>query len=119
MAASLEHESFATFERLLHDQEVQVTPTPSPVDLVHFRYGEVLLIVRLRELAAKEFLAAANTLNANPGIVTMAHLRAAQTLDLIGKRDDAIAQYRAVLRRPSVYDSYEEARRGLREPYRE
>jgi hypothetical protein len=56
--------------------------------------------------------------NAEANCVTLARLRAAQSLDLAGRRDDALAEYKRVLARPNVYDSLEEARRGVREPYR-
>jgi hypothetical protein len=51
-------------------------------------------------------------------MVTRARLRAAQALDLAGRRDEAVAEYRAILTLPNVYDSHEDAKRGLKEPYR-
>jgi hypothetical protein len=48
----------------------------------------------------------------------MARLCAARAYDLTGKRTEALAQYRAVLARPDVYDSHEKAKQGLSEPYR-
>ncbi len=64
------------------------------LDLVHFKYGEVLLTAGEGERAAKEFLAATKVERAEPALVTMAHLYAARAFDLAGKRDDALAQYR-------------------------
>ncbi|HEY6118782.1 MAG TPA: hypothetical protein VIV66_02425, partial [Pyrinomonadaceae bacterium] len=52
------------------------------------------------------------------GLVTMAHLFAAHAFDLSGKRADAVSQYKEVLARPNVYDAHDEAKKGLREPYR-
>ena len=37
---------------------------------------------------------------------------------MAGRREEALAQYKAVLARPNVYDSHEDARRGLKEPYK-
>ncbi len=51
-------------------------------------------------------------------MVTRARLRGAQALDLAGRRDEAVAQYKAVLALPNVYDSHEDAKRGLKEPYK-
>jgi hypothetical protein len=68
--------------------------------------------------ATQEFLAAAAQSGGEPGLITMARLRAAQSLDLSGKRREALIEYSAVLERPKFQRSYEEARRGLREPYR-
>ena len=50
--------------------------------------------------------------------MTRARLRAAQALDVAGKRDDALAQYKTVLALPNVFDSHEDAKRGLKEPYK-
>jgi uncharacterized membrane-anchored protein len=55
---------------------------------------------------------------AQEGLATMAHLYAAQALDLSGKRNDALTQYRAVLSRPNVYDAHEQAQVGLKEVYK-
>jgi hypothetical protein len=46
-------------------------------------------------------------------------LRAAQVYDLDGKRTEAVARYKAVLARPNIYDTREQASRGLKEPFRE
>ena len=43
---------------------------------------------------------------------------AAQALDLAGKRNDALIQYRAVLARPDVYDAHDQAQSGLKEAYK-
>jgi hypothetical protein len=88
------------------------------LDLIHFQYGEALFVAGQTERAAKEFLAAANVPSAEANFATLARLRAAQSLDLAGKREAALAEYKVVLARPNVYDSLEEARRGVREPYR-
>ena len=69
--------------------------------------------------AAGEFLAATAVKGADPSTVSRAHLRAAQSFDLAGQRSEALAEYRVVLARPNVYDSYDEARRGQRQPYKE
>ena len=110
--SNTEREAFAIFDSLLRDRATR------QLDLIHFQYGEALFVAGQLERAAKEFLAAAAVPNAEANQTTLARLRAAQTLDLAGKRADALAQYKLVAARPNVYDSLEEARRGLREPYR-
>jgi hypothetical protein len=72
----------------------------------------------LHDRAAKEFMAASQTPGAQQGLATMAHLYAARALDLAGKRNDALGQYRAVLERPNVYDAHEQAEAGLKEVYK-
>jgi len=115
--SAAETEAFATYESLLRDRSVRDTAARS-FDLIHFKYGEALLTAGQLERAAKEFLAAAEVKNAEPGLATMAHLYAAHALDLAGKRNDALAQYRVVLSRPDVYDAHEEAQEGLKEPFK-
>jgi len=116
-AVKAEKEAFATFEELLHDRSVRDTVSRA-LDLVHFKYGEVLLTAGEQERAAKEFLAATKAERAEPSLVTMAHLYAARAYDLAGKRDDALAQYREVLTRPDIYAAHDEAKKGLRQPFK-
>jgi len=116
-AAKAEREALGIFEDLLRDRSVRETVSRA-LDLVHFKYGEVLLTAGQGERAAKEFLAATRVERAEPNLVTMAHLYAARALDVAGKRDDALSQYREVLSRPNIYDAHDEAKKGLRQPYR-
>jgi tetratricopeptide (TPR) repeat protein len=116
-AVKAEREAFATFEDLLHDKSVRDTVTRA-LDLVHFKYGEVLLTAGEGDHAAREFLAATKVAGAEPTLVTMAHLYAARAFDLAGKREDALSQYREVLTRPDIYAAHEEAKKGLRQPFK-
>ena len=116
-AVKAEREAFATFDDLLRDRSVKDTVS-RVLDLVHFKYGEVLLTAGEGERAAKEFLAATRVERAGPELVTMAHLYAARAYDLAGKRDAALSEYREVLTRPDIYAAHEEARKGLKQPYR-
>jgi tetratricopeptide (TPR) repeat protein len=116
-AARAEREAFATFDDLLHDRSVRETVSRA-LDLVHFKYGEVLLTAGEVERAAKEFLAATKAEHAEPALVTMAHLYAARAFDLAGKREEAVSQYREVLTRPDIYAAHDEAKKGLRAPYK-
>ena len=116
-AARAEREAFATFDELLHDRSVRDTVSRA-LDLVHFKYGEVLLTAGESERAAKEFLASTRVEHAEPTLVTMAHLFAARAFDLAGKRDEALSQYKEVLTRPDIYAAHDEAKKGLREPYK-
>jgi tetratricopeptide (TPR) repeat protein len=112
-----EIEAFATFESLLKDKVVRDTAVRF-LDLIHFKYGEALMTAGQFDRAAQEFLASASAPGAQQGMVTMAHLYAAKALDLAGKRNDALAQYRAVLSRPNVYDAHDQAQTGLKEAYK-
>jgi hypothetical protein len=110
-------EAYAIYEALLSDKEVSGTAARL-TDLIHFKYGEALLKTGRTEKAAAEFLAAAKAAGADEGLATMAHLYAARSLDACDKRPEAVAQYHVVLSRPDVYDAHDEARKGLREPYK-
>jgi tetratricopeptide (TPR) repeat protein len=116
-AVQAEKEAFATLDELLRDRNVRDSAARS-LDLIHFKYGEALLIAGYHDRAAKEFLAATKVDRAEPGLITMAHLYAARSYDIAGKRDEALAQYKEVLVRPNVYDAHDEAKRGLRQAYR-
>jgi len=115
--SAAETEAFATFETLLRDKTLRETAGKA-LDLIHFKYGEALMTAGQNEKAAKEFLAAASAPGAQQGLATMALLYAARALDLSGKRNDALTQYRAVLSRPNVYDAHELAQEGLKDAYK-
>ena len=118
-ASADQDEAFRIFESLLQDRTKGKAGSRAIADdLIHFRYGEVLLMAAQPQRATQEFRAAAGQSGGEPGLITMARLRAAQSLDLSGKRREALVEYSAVLERPKFQRSYEEARRGLREPYR-
>jgi tetratricopeptide (TPR) repeat protein len=116
-AVQAEKEAFATFDELLRDRNAREAAVRA-LDLIHFKYGEVLLMAGQTDRAAKEFLSSTKVEHAEPGLVTMAHLYAARAFDASGKRDDALAQYKAVLSRPNVYDAHDEAKKGLRQAYK-
>jgi tetratricopeptide (TPR) repeat protein len=116
-AVQSEKEAFAVFDELLRDRNVRDTAARA-LDLIHFKYGEVLLTAGYHDRAAKEFLAATKVASAEAGLVTMAHLYAARAYDVGGKREEALAQYRTVLARPNVYDAHDAAKRGLEKAYK-
>jgi tetratricopeptide (TPR) repeat protein len=116
-AVQAEKEAFATFDELLRDRNVRDSQMRA-LDLIHFKYGEALLIAGYNERAAKEFLAATKVERAEVGLITMAHLFAARSYDVAGKREEALVQYKEVLARPNVYDAHDEAKKGLREVYK-
>lgn len=116
-AVQAEKEAFATFDEILRDRNMRDLAARA-LDLIHFKYGEVLMNAGYHDRAAKEFLAATQVKGGETGLVTMAHLLAARSFDVAGKRDEALAHYREVLARPNVYDAHDEAKKGLRQAYR-
>jgi tetratricopeptide (TPR) repeat protein len=116
-AERAEKEAFTTFDELLRDRAAREAAGRS-LDLIHFKYGEVLLSAGQPDRAGKEFLAVTKVEKANEALVTMAHLNAGRSYDLSGKREDALGEYKQVLARPNVYDAHDEAKKGLRQPFR-
>ncbi len=116
-AANAEQEAFKTFDDLLRDRTVRDTVSKA-LDLVHFKYGEVLLLAGNGDRAAAEFLSVTKIEKAEPTLVTMSHLNAAKAFDLAGKRKEAMSHYRQVLTRPDIFDAHDEAKKGMREPYK-
>jgi tetratricopeptide (TPR) repeat protein len=108
------NDAYAAFEDLLKD------PAAAPaVDLVHYQYAEALALDKDFKRAAEHFLEVQKSKGADANLATLALLRTAQIYDLAGQRNDAVAQYKAVLARPNVYDTREQAEKGLKQPFRE
>lgn len=116
-AVQAEKEAFATFDELLRDKNARDAAARA-LDLIHFKYGEVLMMAGQNDRAVKEFLTTTKIERAEPGLVTMAHLYAARAYDVSGKRNEALAQYREVLSRPNVYDAHDEAKKGLKQAFK-
>lgn len=112
-AANYEREAFALFDTVLRDKNAAKT-----LDLVHAKYGEAKFSAGDYDAAAKEFTSAASIPNAETNLVTGARLRAGQAFDLAGKRKEAVDQYNAVLQRPNVMNAHDQAKKGLKEPYK-
>jgi tetratricopeptide (TPR) repeat protein len=105
-------EAYAAFENLLTDPS-----TASALDLVNYQYAEALARDKEYKRAADRFIAAHQTQGGDENLATVSLLRAAQAYDLAGERKEAIAQYRAVLARPNVYDTRQQAAKGLNRPF--
>jgi hypothetical protein len=114
-ADPMQKEAVSIFESLLNERAL---PRMAERGVVYFRYGEGLLALGQPEQAAREFLATTMMREAESELVTRAHLRAAQSFDLAGRRDDALAQYRIVLNRSDADDLQVQARRGIGAPYK-
>ena len=116
-ANTLEKEALSAFDSMVREYSAAGSRAPR-LDLIHFRYGEALLLLGQTDRAAQQFLEATTAPGADARLVTRGHLRNAQSLDLAGKRNEALVAYRVVTLRPNIGDSHEQARRGLKEPYR-
>jgi len=116
-ADSLQNEALNIFASELNKRANPRMPDRA-LALIHFRYGESLLSVGQPERAAREFLAATTFRDAEGELITRGHLRAAQSFDFAGQRNEALAEYQVVLTRPNARDLQEQARRGIKSPYK-
>jgi tetratricopeptide (TPR) repeat protein len=105
-------EAYAIFESLLKDPVAA-----SALDLIHYQYAESLARNKEHKRAAAEFAAVCQIDGGDANLGTVSRLRAAQMYDLAGERQQALAQYKAVLARPNVYDTRQQAERGLSKPF--
>jgi tetratricopeptide (TPR) repeat protein len=89
----------------------------SAADLIHYQWGEAYLSVRAHAEALDRFNKVVEWQKSEAGLVTLAHLRAGQALDALGKRDQAKAKYQIVLKRENVFDSHKLATEYDKKPY--
>jgi tetratricopeptide (TPR) repeat protein len=105
-------EAYAVFDNLLKDPMAA-----SARDLIHYQYAEALARNREHKRAAAEFTAACQVEKGDANLATVSRLRAGQMYDLAGNRQEAVTQYKEVLARPNVYDTKQQAERGLTRPF--
>jgi TolA-binding protein len=85
--------------------------------LINYQWGESLAAHGEHLAAVERFNAVARWSKSDEGLISMAHLRAGQSLDALGKRDEAVAEYQTVLKRGNVYDSHKQATQYVKKPY--
>jgi tetratricopeptide (TPR) repeat protein len=106
------NEAYAVFDDLLKDPVAA-----SAHDLIHYQYAEALARSQEHRRAAAEFTAVCQVGGGDANLATVSRLRAAQMYDLAGERKEAVAQYKEVLARPNVYDTRQQAEKGLTRPF--
>ena len=107
-------EAYAVFDELVKDARAA-----SALDLIHYQYAEALAKNNDYDRAIDHFIAVTRAKGADQNLATVALLRAGQVYDISGKRSEAVAQYQAVLGRPNIYDTREQAERGIKRPFRD
>jgi tetratricopeptide (TPR) repeat protein len=105
-------EAYAVFDGLLKDPAAATA-----LDLIHYQYAEALARNKEHRRAAAEFTAVCKVEGGEADLATVSRLRAAQMYDLAGERQEALAQYKEVLARPNVYDTKQQAERGMNRPF--
>jgi hypothetical protein len=106
-------EGARAFEGLLKDAHIAAVAT----DAVNYQYGEALTETRNYALAVERYKAVVEWSKSDQSLITLAHLRAGQALDALGKRAEAVKAYQTALKRENVYDSRDLAGRYLNKPY--
>ncbi|HKQ73944.1 MAG TPA: tetratricopeptide repeat protein [Blastocatellia bacterium] len=106
------NDAYAVFESLLKDPSAA-----SALDLINYQYAEALARNKEYKRAAAAFIATNQIQGADANLATISRLRAAQMYDLAGERKEAISNYNAVLARPNVYDTKQQAEKGLNKPF--
>jgi hypothetical protein len=86
-------------------------------DLINSQWGEALAAKGDYALAIEKYNAVKRWSKSDAALVSLAHLRAGQSLDALGKRDEAVAEYQTVLKRENVYDSHKLATQYVKKPY--
>jgi tetratricopeptide (TPR) repeat protein len=106
-------EAGRAFAELSKDNRV----TAQVADLVNYQWGEALSSKQEYEAAIARFKEVQRWPKSNAGLVSLAHLRAGEALDALGKRDEAMAEYQTVLKRENVFDSHKLATQYVKKPY--
>jgi tetratricopeptide (TPR) repeat protein len=107
------NEGGRAFAELLKDDRV----TAQVADLVNYQWGEALSSKQEYETALARFKEVQRWPKSNAGLISLAHLRAGEALDALGKRDEAMAEYQMVLKRENVFDSHRLATQYVKKPY--
>ncbi|MBI3952128.1 MAG: hypothetical protein HY314_16900, partial [Acidobacteria bacterium] len=105
-------EGFDAFEAMRQKKEFQ-----DVYDMIHFQYAQTLAENGYHVAALHHYRKVTTMPEASPQLVTLAHLRIGQLLDLKGEREAAIASYKTVLSQDNVFDSHEQAQRYLNKPF--
>jgi len=86
-------------------------------DAIHYQLADVLFSVGRVAEAVPHFRRVLTLPNANADLMTLAQLRLGEAHDVLGQRAEAMQAYRAVLRRPNVFDVHARAQAHLKKPY--
>lgn len=106
-------EGDSAFAGLLADEHIAREAT----DVVEYQWGEARMGAGNYEGSVERFSGVIRWSKSEAGLVTLSHLRAGQALDALGRREEAIARYKTVMKRENVYDSHKVAERYIKSPF--
>ncbi|HEY6328456.1 MAG TPA: hypothetical protein VI756_03895 [Blastocatellia bacterium] len=101
------------FQAILNDPHISAEAT----DLVCYQWGETLFAGVDFAAAVARYRQVISWPRSEASLVSLSHLHAGEALDLAGKREEALAEYRAVLARDNVFDSHDLAHQYTKAPY--
>jgi hypothetical protein len=106
-------EGSRAYADLLKDERVAAQAT----DLVNYQWGGTLAARGDHQAAVERYNAVARWPKSEADLVSLAHLGAGQSLDAMGKREEALAEYQIVLKRTNVYNSHKQASQYVKKAY--
>ena len=80
-------------------------------------FGQKFMDLKRADLALPQFFASIEDSRTAPRERVLSHLHAGQVLDLLGRRAEAVAQYRAVLALKDIERSHRHAKMFIERPY--
>jgi hypothetical protein len=101
------------FADMLKDERIVQAAT----DLINYQWAENLTVKGDYAAAIERYNSVKQWQKSEPGLVSLAHLHAGQALDMLGKREEAVAEYQAVLKREKIFDSHKLAAQYVKKPY--
>ncbi|HSO74795.1 MAG TPA: tetratricopeptide repeat protein [Blastocatellia bacterium] len=106
-------EGAQAFADLLKDAHIAASAS----DLVRYQWGEALTKKGDYAAAIEQYAEVKRWEKSDPELVSLAHLHTGEALDALGKRDQAIAEYQAVLKREDVFGSHKLATQYVKKAY--
>jgi hypothetical protein len=108
--ASRKEEGERAFAEMLKDERT----SQAAFDVVNYQWGEALMANGDFASARERFSSVINWPKSDPGLISLSHLHAGQALDALGRRTEATAEYKTVLKRENIFDSHQRATQGLK-----
>lgn len=106
-------EGAQVFASLLKD----ATAAQAASDYINYQWGESLMQAKDYAAAIERYKEVMGWTKSEKSLISLAHLHAGQALDSLGKRDEAIAEYKTVLQRENIYDSHKQASEYVKKAY--
>jgi tetratricopeptide (TPR) repeat protein len=102
-----------SFEAMLKDSRISSEAT----DLINYQWGETLMSTGDFASALVKYKQVTEWPHSETGLVSLSHLHSGQALDLLGKRGDALSEYKIVLSRDNIFDSHDQAEHYMKTTY--